>query len=226
MFYNTILFDFDYTLFDTSDGIVKCFNYALNKINKDMVNENLIKQTIGTPLSDAFIQICGRASQYQFNNFKFEYENASKRYMISYSTPNIYVDKLLKFLKLNQIKTGIVTSKDRKAVTDIIKFYDLYKYIDIIVGEEDVKKLKPDKMPLQVAINKLNSKRNDVLYIGDSIIDAESAFNANVDFWCVLTGKTSAYDFYSSNYSVLHSFDSLKDIYEFLKQQKTKGNVL
>lgn len=62
--------------------------------------------------------------------------------------------------------------------------------IDEIVGGEDVNVFKPDPTGLNLMINRLGVSKEDVLYVGDSYIDAETAKNAGVDFAGVLTGST------------------------------------
>jgi hypothetical protein len=47
MGYTTYLFDFDYTLADSSRGIVTCFRNVLNKHGYTNVTDEDIKRTIG-----------------------------------------------------------------------------------------------------------------------------------------------------------------------------------
>ena len=52
MNYKTYLFDFDYTLADSSRGIVKCFRIVLTRHQYLTVTDEAIKRTIGkTPVS-------------------------------------------------------------------------------------------------------------------------------------------------------------------------------
>ena len=46
--------------------------------------------------------------------------------------------------------------------------------IDVIIGGDDVKNEKPDPEGLLTAIQKLNVSKNQALYVGDSIVDANS----------------------------------------------------
>lgn len=46
------IFDFDYTLGDSTDGIVACVNYALENIGIEKSNREEIKKTIGLPLKE------------------------------------------------------------------------------------------------------------------------------------------------------------------------------
>ena len=65
------------------------------------------------------------------------------------------------------------------------------KFFDIIIGGEDVKKAKPSPQGLLKALRRLHCKKKDTLYIGDSIVDAQTAQLAGVDFVGVLNGMTT-----------------------------------
>jgi phosphoglycolate phosphatase len=57
--YTTYLFDFDYTLADSSKGIVECFHIVLDRNNWPDVSDDAIKRTIGMTLEDSFAQLTG-----------------------------------------------------------------------------------------------------------------------------------------------------------------------
>lgn len=59
MHFHTVLFDFDYTLADTSVGIVNSFHYAFDRLNIERKEEASIKKTIGMPLKAAFTALTG-----------------------------------------------------------------------------------------------------------------------------------------------------------------------
>lgn len=54
MNYTTYLFDFDYTLADSSRGIVTCFRNVLTRHGYTEVTDDDIKRTIGKTLEDSF----------------------------------------------------------------------------------------------------------------------------------------------------------------------------
>ena len=54
MNYKTYLFDFDYTLADSSRGIVTCFRNVLNRHQYTNVTDEAIKRTIGKTLEESF----------------------------------------------------------------------------------------------------------------------------------------------------------------------------
>lgn len=55
MGYTTYLFDFDYTLADSSRGIVTCFRNVLNKHGYTNVTDEDINASIGKTLEDLFL---------------------------------------------------------------------------------------------------------------------------------------------------------------------------
>ena len=77
--------------------------------------------------------------------------------------------------------------------------YNAAKLIDLIVGAEDVRIEKPNPEGLLWAVDKLGLDKKQVLYVGDSIVDAKTAQNAVVDFAGVLTGTTKKEDFLEYN---------------------------
>ena len=65
MGYTTYLFDFDYTLADSSRGIVTCFRNVLNKHGYTNVTDEDIKRTIGKTLEESFSILTGVTDEEQ-----------------------------------------------------------------------------------------------------------------------------------------------------------------
>ena len=79
MHFHTVLFDFDYTLADTSVGIVNSFHYAFDRLNIERKEEASIKKTIGMPLKAAFTALTGLQDprlQEQFRRYFVTSSNA------------------------------------------------------------------------------------------------------------------------------------------------------
>lgn len=84
--------------------------------------------------------------------------------------------------------------------------------IDLIIGSNDVKSHKPEPTGLLRAIDHFHMAKDDVLYTGDSYIDAETARNAGVDFLAITTGTTSAETFARyPHIAILPAIAALKD---------------
>ena len=104
-------------------------------------------------------------------------------------------EELLCGLHNQGIKVGIVTSKRATTLRDILRKFELLDKMDFTIGGEMVKLPKPDPEGLNRAIETLGIDRGEVLYCGDTTIDAATAQNAGVDFSAVLNGTTPAEDF-------------------------------
>jgi len=115
-------------------------------------------------------------------------------------------------LKENGFNTGIVTTKYRFRIVETLKMHGILDLVDFIVGGEDVKEPKPSPEGLLLAINRFNAQKNSVLYIGDSLVDAEAALEANVDFVAVITGTTKEDEF--SQYPRVKILKNLSELFD------------
>ena len=199
MNYSTVLFDFDYTLVDSSDGIVQSIYYSLNKKNMVFPSESEIRKTIGLTLEESFILLTGKKEKDFLEQLRQYFLESSKKIMIS--KVQVFEDTIfvLKWLKKNGMRVGVVSAKDHKTIEKIADQYGFLEYIDIIVGEDDVTQQKPESEQVVKAIDSLKVTRKSVLYVGDSLIDYQTACNAEVDFCAVTTGVTKADDFLEKN---------------------------
>ena len=65
----TVIFDFDYTLADSSAGVVECINYALTHLGFPTAVEGHIRQTIGLSLPATFTALTNNDSPHLIDEF-------------------------------------------------------------------------------------------------------------------------------------------------------------
>ena len=53
-----LLFDFDGTIIDNSEGITACIRYALGKMGVPVPDENTLRRFIGPSLFDSYMNYC------------------------------------------------------------------------------------------------------------------------------------------------------------------------
>ena len=94
-----------------------------------------------------------------------------------------------------QVALGIVSTKFRRRIAEILQRESLVESFEVVVGGEDVVDHKPNPEGLLFAIQQLGCSRSKVLYVGDSTTDAETARRACVPFAAVLSGVTTAEEF-------------------------------
>ncbi len=195
MEYKVYLFDFDYTLVNSETGIVGCFQRVLKKFDYPEVSADTIKKTIGLPMEDALSEVTGETDPAVIQKLQTAFSHESDELM----TKNTFFfpDTLpvLTKLKASGCKTGIISTKKRSRIREKLVADDVTSLIDLIIGREDVQLPKPDPEGLEKALAALQIRREEILYTGDSIIDAKAAQNAGIDFAAVTTGMTTPEDF-------------------------------
>lgn len=191
MKYTTYLFDFDYTLADSSRGIVICFRNVLERHGHTGISDEAIKRTIGKTLEDSFSILSGITTPETLAEYKKEYVKEADTYMTvnTFFFPETVT--VLKTLKSQGAQIGIISTKFRFRIREMVDQHFPKDFFDIIIGGEDVKQVKPDPQGIKKALRRLHRRKSETLYIGDSTVDAETAQAAKVDFVGVLNGMTT-----------------------------------
>lgn len=189
--YKAYLFDFDYTLADSSRGIVMCFRNVLAMHGHDGISDGSIKRTIGKTLEESFTILTGIDDKETLAAYRKEYVAQADRLMTANTVLFPETLDVLSRLKERGARIGIISTKYRYRIMELLGKKLPEGFLDIIVGGEDVKIPKPSPEGLTFAISHLGLEAADVLYCGDSTVDAETARNAGVDFAGVLHGMTT-----------------------------------
>ena len=191
----TIIFDFDFTLADSSIPIVECVNYGLRGLGLPEASSDEIGRTIGLHLSEALVVLAGEEQQPNADKFLALFGDRADQIMADNTVIFPKVPEALDDLKNRGYTMGIVSTKYRYRIEDILGRAGLLRYFDNIVGGEDVDRHKPAPDSLLLAMENLSVSRQEVIYVGDSITDAKTAEAAEVEFVAVLSGTTSPKEF-------------------------------
>lgn len=211
MKYNTVIFDFDYTLADATYGIVLSFNHAFSRLEIPGCDCERIKRTVGLSLDEAFVHLTGNKDEALINCFKSLFREKADEVMSKNTVLFEDTVSTLQRLKCDGVNTGIVTTKYHYRIDETLNTHGISDLVDVIVGGEDVKVPKPSPEGLLLAIDSLNAELNNVLYIGDSLVDAKTALAANVDFAAVTTGVTKENEF--SQYPYVKILKNLSELF-------------
>lgn len=223
MKYNLYLFDFDYTLADSSRGIVTCFRNVLTRHGFTTVTDDEIKRTIGKTLQDSFSILTGVIDPDTLESFRKEYELEADEHM----TVNTFLfpetKEVLTALKERGARIGIISTKYRYRIQELTQQQFPEKFFDVIIGGEDIKKAKPSPQGVRKALRRLHGTKQRALYIGDSTVDAETAQAAGVDFVGVLHGMTTREELAAYPHrQILNDLTLLPLVDEFRPHQKYK----
>jgi len=210
---DTILFDFDYTLADSSCGVGKCINLALEALDFPAVDPSTACNTIGLSLKDTFVSLVGTHHDIYADAFVQLFVSYADEIMVEHTMLLPSVPQTLQRLHKHAYQMGIVSNNRRYRIEAVLQKERISHRFRTIVGEEDVSHHKPEPQGLLTAIKRLNGIPARSIYVGDSTVDAETARRANVPFVAVLSGITSreAFERYDS-YAIIDNLYDLPDL--------------
>lgn len=209
-----IIFDFDYTLGDSTEGIALSINYALEQLGYEEKNREDIKKTIGLSLKDTYMALTGQTDSEEAERFSVFFREKADGVMVKHT--NLYegIIEILSKLQKNGFQIGIVTTKFHYRIDQILEKFHAADLVDFIVGAEDVQEEKPNPEGLLFLLKQMQLDREQVLYVGDSSVDVQTAERAGVDFAGVLTGTTTRQEFES--YSPVCIGENIGEIVSYL----------
>jgi len=212
--FRTVLFDFDYTLADSSRGVVECINYALRGIGLPQASPEEIRRTIGLSLPNTLTRLAGKEHAERSHEFGRLFVERADQVMADLTRVLDDVPEVIGHLKDGGMALGIVSTKFRYRIEEVLRRAALLEPFDVIVGGEDVQSHKPDPESLLTAIEKMNGSPQTSVYVGDSVTDAETAKRAEVPFIAVLSGVTSRDSF--DRYPVFKIMENLREIMDLI----------
>lgn len=216
--WQTVLFDFDYTLADSSRGVLECVRFALRSQGLPPPADDTILRTIGMSLPDTFAAL---APGHPSDDLSTAFVSRAESCMAAMTRFYEPVPAMLTELRASGLATGIVSTKFRRRILETIAHHGLPLAFDIIIGGEDVSRAKPDPEGLELAIARLSCTKRDVLYVGDTTIDALTAQAAGVQFAGVCTGTTGADEL--SGHGAIFVMESLSELTGMLRLREASA---
>jgi phosphoglycolate phosphatase len=189
------VFDFDLTLADSSKGAVECINYALESMGKAPHPWNECCETIGLSLSETYKKLTGESAPEAMTTFHRLFVERADQVMASNTELYDGVREVVIRLASSGIVLGILSTKFRYRICQILDRYGITERFSAIIGGEDVLAQKPDPEGLRLLLSKTALKPDQVVLVGDSLTDAETAIRSGTEFVAVLSGTTSADQF-------------------------------
>ena len=190
-----IVYDFDLTLVDSRAGIAACHAYAMRELDLPETDQKIREATsmVGTPLDIVFETLFPDSDQ-QDEYLRLYHARADEIMTVSTSLmPG--VRESIEALRSADIKLGIVSTKLRSRIEDVLQREGLLSSFATIIGPEDAPAYKPDPRGLLIALERLHTAPAEAIYVGDTVIDAETAQRAGVPFVAVLSGFSREEDF-------------------------------
>ena len=220
MKYRAVCFDFDYTLGDSTDSIVAGFQYGFTRLGWPAPDRETVRGTVGYLLEDAYTLLTGDASPEHRAAFRPLFLEAAQERQRRETKLFPGARELLWALKDQGVKLGIVSTKRSDTLEIILERHGVLDSLELVIGSDRVTRHKPDPEGLNAAMAALGVSREELLFCGDTVIDAQAAQNAGADFAAVLNGTTRAPAF--APYPCVHISPDLEDLRDWLGERTKK----
>lgn len=203
-----IIFDLDGTLLYTLEDLHKSVNFSLKKLNLPEISLEDTRNYVGNGVYRLIERAVGKNKdcvEECYEIFKKHYSINSKNNTKSY--PDAL--KYLKLFKEHGIKLAVLSNKLNSAVNDLVEYYfkDIF---DISLGESADFPKKPDSKACEYIIRKFNLKNKEIIFVGDSEVDLQTAKNAGIECISVSWGyKDREFLIKNGAKNIVDSFEEL-----------------
>jgi len=180
MSFDNIMFDFDGTLVDTSEGIIKCMHYAFDKLHRERVSDDEIQQIIGPPLNEMCRILLRTTDDEIISKAVFYFRERYAKEGLNELQLYPGVREMIRSLKSLDKSILIVTSKPTQYTEIILNDFKIKEYFDEINGVELHEKSLSKSERLMNLINEKKMDRKSVVMVGDRPEDMLAAKFSNV----------------------------------------------
>ncbi|MGN1044366.1 MAG: HAD family hydrolase [Candidatus Methanomethylophilaceae archaeon] len=195
MRYKAVLSDFDYTLGDTTEGIVQCVNAGMDALGLPHCDANAVCHTVGLSLERTYRELTGDSDIGNARIFSEHFLREADRDMSHQAYFYDGVIDMLRCFRAHGIRIAVVSTKYGDRIREIFEANGVPDLVDLIIGADDVDREKPDPEGLFRAMERFGVTPSETVFVGDTDVDAEAAYRAGVDFVGVRTGPNPPHEF-------------------------------
>ena len=183
-----IIFNLDGTLLDTLQDLQKAVNYALSHFDYPLRSLEQVRKDIGNGVA----KLMERSTPHGLDNPNYNeaLEIFKEYYGKNYNVFTHAYDGMLDLVKTLKKDGYIVTVATNKIVDVAKELLDIHYpgQFDYIQGDAKGVHKKPHSDMINNIVKHYRVTKEDVLYIGDTNVDEETAHNGDVDYALVTYG--------------------------------------
>lgn len=209
--FSAIIFDLDGTLIDSKEDIIASANFAIQSIGKNPVAVAEGIQHVGRGANYLLEKLLPGESPEIVKKCHHIFLEYYEKNPVIYTKVYEGVAETLELFK--DLPMFVVTNKNEKVATLILKKLNLNKYFKKIIGGDTYPHLKPNPYAIEQIIKTYQLKPQDLLMVGDTDIDIQFGINAKIktcrfenDFGAMGNSRSA-----KENFTIKH-FKELKQI--------------
>lgn len=210
-----IIWDLDGTLIDSDLYVVMNYTHMYQKYRPGYYPS--LREMIGFSGPSVVDTIKEQFPKENVEELVKEFEDYSKKYQSSFL--NLYKGEMdcVKAIYDKGLPMILLTNKKGESAKRCMESTGLIKYVPDQISLDDVKEPKPDPAGVLICLNKLGSKKENTMIIGDSSTDVLAGQRAGI-LTGIVTWSLKGLPKEKSDYK----FDSFEQIKEFVLYGKYK----
>jgi phosphoglycolate phosphatase len=199
MKYSGIIFDLDGTLLDTLEDLADSVNSVLKSYGFPTHKTSDYKLKVGMGFKNLLInsfppgtEFIDEATDAFVKTYALNYANKTK--------PYAGIPETLRELQKKNIAMGVDSNKRDSYTARLIEKFFGPNFFSLVVGEREDLPKKPNPAGAELILKSMRLSKKDVLFIGDSLPDIQTAQNAGLDSAGVLWGFRGAEELKNAKY--------------------------
>lgn len=192
-----VAFDLDGTLINSAKGLSEAIDLMLERLGYPIAGFAKVSTWIGNGAVNLVETALKDAGDMTLSQFEEGFALFNEFYAeISKSGNELYpgVMETLVYLKLKGYQLALITNKPSRFLPALLKDLQIAQFFNLILGADDVSARKPHPAPIFQTLGAFGLYPQEILFVGDSRNDIQSAKNAGVASVAVTYG----YNFGSS----------------------------
>ena len=212
-----VIFDLDGTLLNTIADLAQSTNHALQALGYPTHQTEEYNLMVGNGINKLLERALPQEEQNEANILRM------RSYFIPHydahnadlSAPYPGVVKLLETLQEQGLQLAVASNKYQAATEKLVKHYFPQINFVAVLGQREGVEVKPSPVIVEDILSQSGADKKDVLYVGDSGVDMQTAINAQVEACGVTWGFRSRKEL--ASFSPAHIVDKAEEILALIR---------
>lgn len=176
-----VIFDLDGTLLNTISDLGEACNYALEQMGYSPHPITSYPFMVGNGVRRLLQRAQMDADEATLDQLMVYFKEYYDTHDTTHTQPYKGIPELLQELSEKGLNVAVASNKYQEATSRLIKhFFPEINFV-AVCGQVDMRPVKPDPSIIFAILNECPTPKREVLYIGDSAVDMETAHRAGVE---------------------------------------------
>lgn len=205
-----LIWDWNGTLFNDVKLCVEIINKLLKNNNLTLITYETYRNIFTFPVYEYY-----RIAGFDFN--KTSFEELGRMFMEDYEQRKYEMDlfsgarEILQYAKQNGIRQSVLSAYKHDTLVEILTHYQIIDFFEYVSGLDNIYAGSKEKLGLELR-ERINLSGDEILFIGDTLHDADVAKAMNVKCVLISNGHQSPEKLKANGNLVLSDISELKNI--------------